>query len=470
MKSSKLFDTLLSLTPEEQREFSKFLDSPYHNQREDIRGLYAEFLEHEATERNWEDEAVGKKILGSDHYFPTKFTHVKNYLFSCLKDFLIAQKLKTDGLLQNDLLLQELSDRNIPQVLEKELVLADTREGKMPLRNEYFELMQFRRMGLRYNMTEARSEKGIAHLNQVFHHLDKFYVLNRLKWLFSQANHIRLVNVGDPEKTWQEYLLVVGLMNAMEISEEPLIKIYQNCFLLAFGKGDDELFHELKAHLQENENALFRDDLKSIYMMLVNFCIRQANAGAEKYVSHLFEIYKRMLANGTMLEKGVLSPYSYKNIISTAIKLGEIEWGGSFLDEYATLLPEHSAKTFRNYNQARLMLHQGEFQAVVRLLSGFYISDAFTLLDARVTLIKALFELEDFSALEYQISNFRKLLARRSIIAYHRKYYLNFSKHLLRLLKLPLGEGKAKKEFVKKVMEATDLVERDWLLEKATEW
>lgn len=102
----------------------------------------------------------------------------------------------------------------------------------------------------------------------------------------------------------------------------------------------------------------------------------------------------------------------------------------------------------------------------MKILFQLHIKDTFTNLDAKVMLIKAYFELEDFRALESQLENFRKFLRRKEMLSYHRKNYLNFQKYVQQMIRLKAFDATKRQALRQDIEQEEMLSDRDWLLER----
>ena len=66
-------------------------------------------------------------------------------------------------------------------------------------------------------------------------------------------------------------------------------------------------------------NLLPEKELRTLFLLAINFGIQQFNRGEERYIGEVFELYRTALDRGFLLNKGQLSRFAFKNIVGIAI-------------------------------------------------------------------------------------------------------------------------------------------------------
>ncbi|MEM7038763.1 MAG: hypothetical protein AAF570_17380 [Bacteroidota bacterium] len=245
-----------------------------------------------------------------------------------------------------------------------------------------------------------------------------------------------------------------------KLTKLPEIALYYHSYRML--ETDEEAhFRALKNGMFQHPDLLEPEDMRSVYMLTVNFCIQQINRGKSAWLEEVLSIYKEGLANEVLLENGRLSPWTYKNMVSAGHKTGDYAWTAEFIEAYRHRLESSHQDSFYAYSRAQLHFARGEFRKVIRLLNPTRLTDPFTQLDARVLLIKAWYEIGEFDLLEYQLDNFAQHLRRRKLQSYHRRHYKHFIDLTKRLVK-----GKDTSALRKKIAEADILAEKGWLMGK----
>lgn len=459
--NSRLTGLLSSLNRKEWNRLEKFVRSPYHNQHREVTRLF--YLLKNAETTHIDRKGIYADLFPGQPYVDGKLRRVFTYLKRLTESFLIWEHLQAHRLERDFSLLHVLTHRKLDKHFESEWKMLDKRLAAAPLRELTYHHQQIQLHLARYNTTRERNERSAETLTELGMQIDVHYVVSKLQQAQRALSFERLLKTAVPVSGMEG---VLALVEASQLDRFPAVAVHLSAYQLLRGHQADHHFRLLRTQIREQFALFHPDEVRSLVLIALNYCIAQLNAGREDYLREVFDLYRDTLANRTLFDQGKLSPFTYKNIVSSGLKLKEFEWVAGFIVEYRQFLPTEQADAFFEYNQARLQFARGDFKGVVRQLRGFYSRDLFTDLDARITLIKALYELEEQTEVENQLSNFRQVVRRRELLAYHRQNYLAFRLYLTRLMNLQPMDRTARAELITQVRSEERLVDREWLLEK----
>jgi hypothetical protein len=236
----------------------------------------------------------------------------------------------------------------------------------------------------------------------------------------------------------------------------------------SLSKDDDAVaqyahFQQLRTILEHNWQQFPADEMHGLYLLAINFCIKKINRGDRQFEREVLGIYRIGLENRLLFENNQLSPYTYKNAMMAALKVGEMGWASQFLDDYKPFLASNDREMIYKYNKALYFFRNNDYNSAMQLLQTVNLKEVLFNLDARRLLARIYFELKENAALDSLIDNSKIYLHRQKDIGYHREMYLNFFKILENLLKT----DPKKRAILRGPIEATKyLAEREWLLEK----
>jgi hypothetical protein len=236
----------------------------------------------------------------------------------------------------------------------------------------------------------------------------------------------------------------------------------------SLSKDDDAVaqyahFQELRTILEHNWQQFPADEMHGLYLLAINFCIKKINRGDRQFEREVLGIYKIGLENRLLFENNQLSPYTYKNAMMAALKVGEMGWASQLLDDYKPFLASNDREMIYKYNKALYFFRNNDYNSAMQLLQTVNLKEVLFNLDARRLLARIYFELKENTALDSLIDNSKIYLHRQKDIGYHREMYLNFFKILENLLKI----DPKNRDILRGPIEATKyLAEREWLLEK----
>lgn len=425
----------------EKRECSIFLNSPYHNRREDIRHL-------------WE------QCLSAKDTFPAPSRELSSLLTGCIEAFL-AQRAAEQMPLQSDLhLIPVYRAKGLQKPLEHVFRRAAMKLEKMPHDLDYYHYL-YQLEYQRYAATESQRRTATNNLGSVIQAFDQYAIAGKLRLACLMLSH-KAVFQSDFEDAFLK--VIVQYLTPEMIDATPVIALYYHGYqsLLQEKESDFQAFRE---QLAIQSPTLPADENRIFLLLAINFCIRKLNSGAKNYVREAFNLYRIGIENHALLENGKLSRFAFKNIVSLGLNLEEFEWIQRFIIDYEPFLDEKHRHAHRDYNLAKLHFTQKNYHEAMPLLARVDESDLLLNLDSRVMLLKMYYEMDEQDALDALLSSFKILLLRKKkIIGYHQQHYLNTLRFVQKLSRLNFNDRAAVERFRKEVTEQSQLLEKEWLL------
>jgi hypothetical protein len=250
----------------------------------------------------------------------------------------------------------------------------------------------------------------------------------------------------------------------------PAIGAYYYLYYMITSENGLPFFSILVGKLSEYQGVFEAEEYKSLYVGVLNFAIQEVNKyGINKhgrtFVQQLFGLYQNGVQQGYLLDKGYLSPVTYKNIVAIGLWLGETDYVHIFLENYRTALPAADRKAYYEYNLARYYFTIKDYKNAMPLINQMTTTQHFLLLDSKLMLLKMYFELKEYDVLDAHLRNFAQFLHRkRSVLSYHQANYKNIialTKQLMLLETLKKQEIDALRETI---CSTNPLTEREWIL------
>ncbi len=495
MQESQLMQTFQSLTRQDRRAVRLFVRSPFHNTREDVVRLY-DFLDAQmdAADRDMRKETIFLAVfgqytdgtsrprgLGGEGGKPLNFdlkklNYTVSFLDKVLHEYLIINQLQNESLEKGLLLQKAFVLRGADKLAEKTLTVARQNFEKQPIQNATAHFHDFRLHRLHYDFISRHERTDDAGLQEA---ADAFTAFSAAEVL--QQGCSMLTQQAFSKKKYQLPLLATALSIAEsfvlrentegvlsgKLRDFQAVRAYFHAYQ-SLSKEDDAAtqrfhFQELRKVLENNWQQFPAEEMHGLYLMAINFCIKKINRGEQAYSREVLEIYKIGLQNRLLFENNQLSPYTYKNTMMAAMKVGKMDWVSTFLDEYKPFLPPQDREMVYKYNKAIYFFRKNDYTSAMPLLQSVNLREVLFNLDARRLLARIYFELNEMSALDSLIESSKIYLHRQKGIGYHREMYLNFFKILETLLKT----ASKKRSLLRGMIEETKyLAEREWLLEK----
>ena len=240
--------------------------------------------------------------------------------------------------------------------------------------------------------------------------------------------------------------------------------MYYYAFKALQDLANESDFEQLKQLINDNWPLFPTNEMRDIYLLAINFCIRKLNKGQRNYIREAFELYKSGFEREVLLEDGQLSRFTYKNVLMLAMGLEEWDWASHFLEAYKQYLPEHQRENIYTYNLAIYHFRKPDYDKAMRLLHTVELKDVLYALDARRMLLRMYYELEEYDALESLLDSFATYIRRQKDIGYHRENYLNLISFMKRILRSNLYDKTVKASLRAAAQQTEALAERNWLL------
>ncbi len=468
MHKGKLISVCRLLTHSEMRQLCLFVQSPFHNRDPLVRKL-VEYLF--SLSPKYTDHALNRKIIFSqlfpgDPYDEKRLSYIVSATLKLMEDFLFIREKKKDAFDKTLALLRFYSrnklDKHFHSVEQKARKLSEKMDW--PDAGYFYNLYRLNEV-LNERFEQTRKRVYDESLQSLMDHLDRFYVLNKLKYSCEMINRKAAVS-GEYEMRLLDEIL--SLAQRDPALDYPSLTAYYHVLQMLKDPDKVDAFKSLRQLLQQYAARFPVQEARDLYTYALNYCIIQINKGETGYLETVFALYREMLEKKIIFIDGEISPWSFKNIVSVALRLEQLEWAESFVSRYIRYL----APTFRPnayaYNMASIMYRRQQYKKALLLLQQVRFTDIYYSLDTRSLLLKIYYELNEREALLNHLETFRVYLIRNKLISDNmRRVYQNQVRWLRRLLRTRSVE---KTKWLLSELEQTGQVaDKSWLLAKFRE-
>ena len=277
MSNSVLFDLVSSLDKAELLRLGKFLRSPFVTHRSDVARLFASLAKCRYRGKSFPDkETLFRETFPGRAYDDLALRATMSDLRELIEDFLVWQHFQHDNLRVSMALMAQFRERNLPKHFEKaqrqtrrQLDDADIRNAEFHQKelDFLFESAQFKTRTMR---------TGELPLQEIADALDLHYLAQKLRHACTQLSHQAVY------RTQYDLGLLPALIEQVEHSgflRVPAIALYYYCYRFLTEQYSLSYFQKFRDELFENERLFPATELKSLYLLATNFCIRQLNEG-----------------------------------------------------------------------------------------------------------------------------------------------------------------------------------------------
>jgi len=459
LERTKLFQILNRLSKKEIKQLQQFLASPYFNQREDLQQLLSTWEKHRG-------KALSAAKLYQAIYPKRKFKAqelrlLMSYLFRLVEQFLVCQELLSD----KQQFEQQLSKVHVYQRLKLPKLALKSLETKrdIPIKNAEYYYEQFQKLTLEYEFSSIEKPSGDHQFQTTSDTLDVAYFGLKLRQTCLSLSH-QAVYPSDFEPHFLEEIITTIVQR--KLYEIPAIGIYYYIYKTLTEERAVHSFRELKSLLFEHHQSFPNKEVRDIYVMTTNHCIRAMNRGEMEYLEEVLEIYKQGLKQEYLLENGVLSRFTYNNIVRIALKVKDLDWAATFIQNYKNALDRSFRTSIFNFSSASLAYARKDYDTAVEKLQYFNYSDVLLNLAAKTLLLKIYYEWEEYDLLEAHLDAMKNYIQRKKIIGDHRTLYLNIISYTKKLMQLNFYDKAVVQQLKTAIQQEAILTEKEWLLQQ----
>jgi len=470
MQNNKLFNILSYFDKSEIVRCRKYINSPYFNNSDALSQLFEQFLQ--LTEKNADKlpkEKLWKKIFSKEEYDDVRFRKLCSDLLKLIEGFLAQQIYEENPIRQATHLIESVARKKMQKLYNTAMKTArrlSERQQIMPANHYYYEYQIEKNYYDILSHTELRLQK--TNVENIVNNLDKFYLAEKLKYYCSVLS--RQYQVSHEYKI----LFIDEIINHIRIyqyDDVPTIAIYAQIMLTQIEQDNEEHYHVLKEKIKKFSGVFPRSEAYEIYTAALNYCTRKINTGNIKFQREYFNTYQELLRDDLLeFNDPEIGPWHYKNIVVTALRLGEFDWAETFIHKYKDHLPLTLKDNALTFNLAQLYFYKNDFNKVIRYLHQVEYEDLTYNLNSKVILMCTYYELDEIEPLYSLMESFRVSLQRNHKIATNRRqHYINFIKFIKKLSKLISGDVTNISKFLEELSQTRGVVSSDWLRRKAAE-
>lgn len=454
-----LLNILRALPKERLRALEKFVRSPFFVTHVGVLQLF-DFLKNNLDNTGLSKQEMEQHFRSEDD--PRRIYHLTNYLTEAVEKFLALELWEEQEHTRNAATVESLRRLHLSESAAGMLRYARKRLDQDKHRGLDFQQSDHRLQWEAYHLSLQQGRAKIFNAQELSDAQDVAFICDKLR-----TGCLLLSHQSVSKQAYDKGLLdnVLQFLQGHRYLQIPAVAAYFHGYYAQLG-GEDSGAHfaALKALLQEHAPLFSMAETHDLFLMAINYCIRKINQHEERYFREIFDLYKSGLRHGALLENGTLSRWTYNNITSSGMRLGEFEWVWNFLHEYAPLLAEEHRAGASHFNLARYHYEKGELRASMQHLLHIEYDDVLQNLTAKTMLSKIYYRLDETDALENQLDTIQIYIRRKKVLGYHRDNYLAFVKFTRKLLTVKMTSA-AERAKLRSEIESTPLLsEREWLL------
>ena len=425
----------------EVRDVRKFLVSPFFNQRDDLVQLFDWIIRDEDLKK----EAFWQQLNADLPFEEQKLRLLMSYLHGLLEQYIAIKELNGNPLQVQLQLAIGYRKRGLGDALERVRKNLEKALEAQPLRNTFYHETRYQLQWEVHQLAYPQDPTNLNGLQALSTSADVLYLAQKLRLICLIAAHQSVYPSSaqgspDPEEA------LIRVAERPDLAALPAIATYLHCYRMLRHPTEETHFQQLKNLLLDPAGHFSAEEMHGLYILAINYCVRQINAGLTRYFGEALDLYKVGLAKNYLLENGVLTRFTYHNVVASGIQTGELDWVRYFINEYKNRLEKRYRESSFSYNLARLEYARHNHSFVLELLQKANYRDPLLNLAAKTLLLKTYYALGEYDLLQSHLDAMRNYIHRKRVIGYHRTNYLNTIRYTEKLIRLNTWDKKAAEE------------------------
>ncbi|MFN0174964.1 MAG: hypothetical protein ACKVU0_09980 [Saprospiraceae bacterium] len=476
----KLLILLKSLQPQEQKDFEKFLQSPFFKASEQYLKFFRYLCKHHPLFElgKAELQTAYKHCFGQQSLTESKLYNLLSGLSRQIEQYLVLRMViapddANDDHFHNQLLVKSLGMRNLGAYFRTEAQTLIEKTANLPLKgaDDYLALHQLQHQ-IYYNPDTPKYVEHPPHLQLASEHLDLYYCISKLRYAAEMKARERILDVRYEIPLLD---LVLAHTAAPELQDaHPLLAVYHRLVSLYLEEVDEPGFQDLMRVYANHLHLLPRIDQTILLRHLIN-CGISLYARNVEVEAELLSLYKLAIETDTLLDGKRLTDSSFINVVHLATLCKEYDWAKAFISKFSPYLEDSKRQPSIDLAMSSLYYALGKLDEAQECLKYtiFHIP-SFELLGRlqllRIVFDRYIFHGQDYEFLIAQIKAFERYLQVKHLTAAKKEGYLNWVRYLrkLALVKFEMVEVPVLKKATlrKKLNKLQPLVAKKWLEER----
>jgi hypothetical protein len=431
MQDSKLINLISMLSDEERRKLRKWIKSDFVNKNEDIIAFF-EFIDTRSslTMRTVSKEKAHDYLYPNTPYHDLRIRHLLWMTTEIVENFIIYNSVAQQPSLKMQLLAQYYTKNELYKFAHNSVEEGIAMMEKIKLRNASYHLQQYQIQALYFQINSKNNRSKEFNLQDVIDHVTLFSIIETLKYacIIQSLQKISELKI-------ENHLLeaTLTLVENPVFLEDIAVRIYYNIYLVIRDENE-AAFNAFIKDIKENENYFTTHDLKDLYLLAINFCVKKSNQNLQEYTQQAFELYIYAIDKGYLLEHREISRFSFTNVVTLGIKLKEFSKTENFIKQYADFIAAEYRQNTVDFNSAKVFFSKEQPQKALKILLTNEFKDMLWNLNAKYMVIKILFEMKDLVLFANHLKAFKNYVKRKTNIGYHQTYFINVVNALTTLM------------------------------------
>ena len=469
-QSGNLIQFLKSFSKEEMRELGKFVNSAFHNNRQDVIHFFEEIKNFypEFNQQGFGKESIFSSMYPGKGYRDDVMRRLSSNLLKLAEEYAAYKNFKEDKFEYEKNLLEFYFLKNVDKLFWKqhEKIVKYMEEQNLRDSDYYRRLSTINEIELMYMLKDDPTYKKSSYEKQMTN-----------LWKYGLSSMLRLYGFAEFETYFfnKKYELkyvneILKIAQDSEFMDSKAVEIYYLVLKLYGPDKNDEILYRLMDLIDENFIAFEKAECFSFYVHLINYCNINKLSNDKEYIRIKFEIVKKMVEQDLIVQNGVVDPGWFRGIFSMAFNAGEIKFAEEFIEKHKSLVTGKEKDNVVKHVYANLAIYKKDFYAALDYLSDCsyqHLNDKWAVKQMYMTIY---YELDNYEQFLYVADSMKHLIKDEG--SWNENLIIpirNFINSFTRIFKVKMGEKDIPLDEIKKEVLESKIISRKWLLEKIKE-
>ena len=483
MNSSKLIQILKTFSPDEIRDFEKFVASPYFSTGRNTDGLYSILKDHypDFDSPELDRKRVFKKLFPGEKYNEMKLKNVATALTRLAEQFMVYEGFKKDSFEVDLTLSKEYFYRENFKQFYNTLNALEKKIDKLPFNRlrTFKDKETITTFKYSYFLKFNQFDKAIPLMGKTAEYNTLFFLVMFIKSLNYGTKVDRMFKFSMDNPLVEEVRDVLDLekiISGLRKRKYPylwLLELYYYTLRFYSDYQDVDAFYKARKVFNEHKEKYSRFEKHFILEDFYAFCTTRDRHGDTSFRREKFEICKQIKDENALTpdDNMTYEIIRFRNTVNAALKVKEFNWLETFIEDcIPKLLPQHRA-SMKSFSLGRLEFERGNFEKALEHASKIQF-DMFTYkIDVKNLLLLTYYELELFDQAEYLIDTYKHYVKHtKDYSQSFLRQYKNFIDIYNSLLKIRSAVKTKNADLLLKKAEDTDVLPfRAWFIKKIKE-
>jgi hypothetical protein len=473
----------MTLTPEEIKEFERFIDSPFFNRDKIIsqsyryfKKFYPEFKNSKFTKENF-----FKSLYPGKSYNDARVRNILSDLLRHGQDYISLKFSRSDPFIENISTLEALSVRALDTLFNKKV--TEAYDCIDITRHDPDEIYLFRKKieDIKYNFYFRRSkeDKGVETTTKRGENLVFFFLLKMLKLkilLYTNEHNFNIRPAAGLLNAAFENINLEALLEYVKknLAEDyPVLAVHYYFYIAQTDFSKTEYYFTAEKIFSTHLEKFSLREQSEMLHAFASLCIDYIHQNKFEFNKNLLDVYKKMDKLQLFSEPGkpqVITLLGFRNIILIAKEEKDYGWLLSFLARNIDKIPKESRENMKDFSYALLEYEKGDYAKALEYISKVKYEFFYFRYDVKNLLLKCFYELEMYEQALYLITNYKLFLKQNKNISKEAKrIYSQHIKFIEKITKLKMNYDDYDAQRIQKEMKTMDPWAIKWPQEKLIE-